>query len=322
MGINYSKIGDGYAQFTDHEPLFEQFFISNVPNPSYIDAINGKDIKFCGGQSSKCKTIKYSTERNPIPFSGIKPTDSTYSIILTQNTTLDTDIQIMSTTLLKGHVVIQTDQYNPTEDYTKQSILASSFSSSLFTISNTGRLKLFGLHFDNLNPTSNNPLISISTDSVDAPQLQIEDCEFESDDPDSQIYHSIISINGGIMKMERTTIEYYKLMDQNSLINIKPDQSSTVTISQTSFISIEQQGTGNGAVINAQLNGESKLTIKDGCSFSGCQSIGSGGAIYATLNSDITDSGGIFIEGTTLTTFSQCSASQLGGAIYLDISIG
>ncbi|KAA6315228.1 MAG: hypothetical protein EZS28_055452, partial [Streblomastix strix] len=65
MGINYSKIGGVFAQFTDHEPLFDQFFISNVPNPSYIDASNGKDIKFCGGQSSKCKTIKYSTERNP-----------------------------------------------------------------------------------------------------------------------------------------------------------------------------------------------------------------------------------------------------------------
>ncbi|KAA6387625.1 MAG: hypothetical protein EZS28_016848 [Streblomastix strix] len=322
MGINYSKIGYGYTQFTDHEPLFEQFFISNVPNPSYIDASNGKDIKFCGGQSSKCKTIKYSTERNPTPLSGIKPADSSYSIILTSNTALDYNIQIMSTTLLKGHVVIQTDGYNSIEDYTKQSILTSSKTQSLFTVTESGHLELLGLHFDNLNPSSNDPLISISTDSDFPPQLQIEDCEFESATPDSQIYHSIISINGGLMKMERTTIENYKLMDQNSLINIKPDQASTVTISQTSFISLEQQGTGNGAVINAQLNGESKLTIKDGCSFSGCQSIGSGGAIFATLNSDITDSGGIFIEGTTLTTFSQCSASQLGGAIYLDISIG
>ncbi|KAA6368101.1 MAG: hypothetical protein EZS28_036372 [Streblomastix strix] len=103
MGINQSKVGDGFAQFTDHEPLFEQFFISNVPNPSYIDASNGKDIKFCGGKSSKCKTIKYSTERNPTPLSGIKPTDSSYSIILTSNTELDTDIQIMSITLVNGH---------------------------------------------------------------------------------------------------------------------------------------------------------------------------------------------------------------------------
>ncbi|KAA6353369.1 MAG: hypothetical protein EZS28_051104, partial [Streblomastix strix] len=166
-------------------------------------------------------------------------------------------------------------------------------------------------------------LISISADSDDAPQLQIEDCEFSQDSDSYSTYslsHSIISISGGIMKIERTTIENYEFMNGNSLINIKPNQASTVTIYGTSFLYIAQTGTGNGAAINAELNGASKLTIKEGCSFSGCQSVGSGGAIYAILN--IGTNGGIFIEGTTLTTFSQCSASQLGGAIYLDISSG
>jgi hypothetical protein len=30
--------------------------------------------------------------------------------------------------------------------------------------------------------------------------------------------------------------------------------------------------------------------------------------------------GGIYIEGTTKTTFSSCSATDIGGAIYLDLT--
>ncbi|KAA6332832.1 MAG: hypothetical protein EZS28_053234, partial [Streblomastix strix] len=109
-------------------------------------------------------------------------------------------------------------------------------------------------------------------------------------------------------------------MNDKSIITIKSDQTSTVTISQTTFTSIKQSGTGNGAVINAQLNGESKLTIKDGSQFSGCQSVGSGGAIYAILNS--VNNGGIFIGGTSKTSFSSCRSSDKGGCIYIDVGIG
>ncbi|KAA6364188.1 MAG: hypothetical protein EZS28_040285 [Streblomastix strix] len=51
MGINQSieTSNRGTINLNLHNPLFEQFFISYVPNPTYIDSINGKDIKFCGG---------------------------------------------------------------------------------------------------------------------------------------------------------------------------------------------------------------------------------------------------------------------------------
>ncbi|KAA6396293.1 MAG: hypothetical protein EZS28_008178 [Streblomastix strix] len=258
MGINESIETDnlGTIDLDHHNPLFEQLFISNVPNPSYIDAFNGKDIKFCGWQSSKCKTTKYATERNPTPLSGIIPTDSTYSIILTSNTESDTDIQIMSTTLLKGHVVIQTEGYNPIEDYTKQSILTSSFSRSLFTITGNGHLELLGLHFDNLQSLSNNPLISISIDSDDTPQLLIEDCEFIQESDSYSAYslsHSIISISGGIMKMERTMIESYKLINDTSVINIKQG-AEEVSILNCSLRNIQKNGENIGGIIELYKN--------------------------------------------------------------------
>ncbi|KAA6366932.1 MAG: hypothetical protein EZS28_037541, partial [Streblomastix strix] len=321
MGINRSILLDnpGTIDLDLHDPLFKQFFVTIVPNPSYIDGINGQDNKFCGAWSSMCKTIKYCIERNPIPLSGIIPTDSTYSIILTSNTALDTNIQIMSTTLLNGPIMIQSDGYNPTEEYTKQSIQTQSFSSSLFTISGSGHLQLLGLHFDNLNPSSNNPLISISTDSDDAPQLQINDCEFESDAPYSQIYHSIISINGGIMSLVRTKIESYKLMNGISLINIKSDKVSTVTISQTTFTSIAQTGAGNGAVINAQLQQDCILKITDSCTFYNCST--QYGDNYARLggaiNARVDGSNSQFIV-SDLVKFEKCQSFQ-GGAVSVEL---
>ncbi|KAA6368496.1 MAG: hypothetical protein EZS28_035977, partial [Streblomastix strix] len=300
MGINESieKDNPGTIDLDHHNPLFEQLFISNVPNPSYIDAINGKDIKFCGGQYQMCKTIKYSTERNPTPLSGIIPTDSTYSIILTSNTALDTNIQIISTTLVNGHIVIQSDEYDSIEDYTKQSIITSSFSSSLFTISGTGHLELLRLHFDNLNPTSNNPLISISTDSDDVPQLQIKDCEFKQN-PDSystfSLSHSIISINGGIIKIEKAKIESYKLINENSIITIKSQSFSygryrknEIKIYQSTFSNIQKLGDGNGAAINAELQQDSILKVTDSCTFYNCSTElidnCAGGAISTVLD--------------------------------------
>ncbi|KAA6333452.1 MAG: hypothetical protein EZS28_053170, partial [Streblomastix strix] len=226
----------------------------------------------------------------------------------------------MSTTLLKGHVVIQTDGYNSIEDYTKQSILTSSFSSSLFTISGTGHLELLGLHFDNLNPSSNDPLISISTDSDFPPQLQIEDCEFSQGSDSYSTYslsNSIISISGGIMKIERTTIENYKFMNGNSLIYIKPDQTSTVTISQTKFTYITQTGAGKGSAINAQLQQDSILKVTDSCTFSNCSTQQSydclGGAIYAVVDG----SNSQFIV-SDLVKFEKCQSFQ-GGAISVEL---
>ncbi|KAA6311602.1 MAG: hypothetical protein EZS28_056094, partial [Streblomastix strix] len=57
MGINRSILNDnpGTIDLDLHDPLFKQFFVTIVPNPSYIDGINGQDNKFCGIQSSMCK---------------------------------------------------------------------------------------------------------------------------------------------------------------------------------------------------------------------------------------------------------------------------
>ncbi|KAA6372977.1 MAG: hypothetical protein EZS28_031496 [Streblomastix strix] len=324
MGINQSIQADnpGTTDFYLHNPLFEQSFTSNVPNPTYIDSINGKDIKLCGEQSSMCKTIKYSINRNPTLLSLIPPPDTSYSIIMTSNTQQDNNIQIKSTTLLNGNVIIQSNEYVAeagNDVYNKQSISTSQFSSSLFTISETGHLSLLGLHFDNLNPSSTNPLISISTTTSNSPQLLIDDSTFDQS-AGAQIYHSLIEMNGGMMTIQKTLFQNYVLLDDQSLINIKSDKTSTVIISGTSFISNKQSGDGNGSAINMDLKIGSQLTIKDGCSFIGCQSTRSGGAIYAVLNSGTT--GGIFIEGTSKTSFSQCVASDQGGAIYLDVKSG
>ncbi|KAA6375586.1 MAG: hypothetical protein EZS28_028887, partial [Streblomastix strix] len=166
MGINQSFSSYQSTDLNLHNPLFEQSFTSNVPNPTYIDSINGKDIKFCGQQSSMCQTIKYAINRNPTSLSGNPPPDTNYSIIMTSNTNLDTNIQINSTTLNTGYIIIKSDGYSPeagNDIYIKRLISTSSFNSSLFTISETGDLSLLGLHFDNLNPSSTNALMSITS---------------------------------------------------------------------------------------------------------------------------------------------------------------
>ncbi|KAA6388031.1 MAG: hypothetical protein EZS28_016442, partial [Streblomastix strix] len=208
MGINQSIETNnlGTINLDLHNPLFEQLFTSNVPNPTFISSINGKDIKYCGGIQTICKTIQYSINRNPNPFSETPPPDINYSIILTSNTELDTNIQITSTTLLNRQIIIQSDGYSSEaeeDNYTKYSIITSSFSTSLFTITETGHLSLLGLHFENLEPSSTTPLILLTNDDNNQiPVLSIIDCEFNQNltpDPIPNLSHSIISINGGQM---------------------------------------------------------------------------------------------------------------------------
>ncbi|KAA6379162.1 MAG: hypothetical protein EZS28_025311, partial [Streblomastix strix] len=200
MGINDSieSSNPGTTNLDLHNPLFEQSFTSNVPNPTYIDSINGKDLKFCGQLQIMCQTIKYAIDRNPTPLSGNPPPDINYSIIMTSNTELDTDIQINSTTLHNGYIIIKSDEYSPeagNDIYIKRLISTSSFSNFLFTISETGNLSLLGLHFDNLNPSSTNALMSItSSDNAQEPNITIIDCKFNQD---SSSYLSSSSNYGG-----------------------------------------------------------------------------------------------------------------------------
>ncbi|KAA6387289.1 MAG: hypothetical protein EZS28_017184, partial [Streblomastix strix] len=355
MGINKSKANSGNAPFTDHEPLFVSPSLTpKFKDPYIVDAEYGKDHSICGNIRLKCQTIKYLLNIGQTSVIEYPSNPATINIELQSNTQLENGIMIDSNTPIGNNFKIQSNEYTSEgTDYIKRQIQTSSKTQFLFTISNTGHLKLLGLHFDNLNPTSNSPLIQIQSENNEQiHQLQISDCEFESDAPDSQVYHSIISINGGIMSLVRTKIESYKLMNGISLINIKSDKDSTVTISQTTFTSIAQTGTGNGSVINAELNGASKLTIKEGCSFSSCSSSENGGAIYAELNFNAaltidngvfkdcnctqpgnggalcilqqTDSSKIFITDTSFTnclTLPRSSSQRYGwgGAIYIQI---
>ncbi|KAA6387708.1 MAG: hypothetical protein EZS28_016765, partial [Streblomastix strix] len=320
MGINESIETDnpGTIDLDHHNPLFEQLFISKVPNPSYIDAINGKDIKFCGGQYQMCKTIKYSTERNPTPLSEIIPTDSTYSIILTSNTALDTNIQIMSTTLLNGYVIIQADGYNSIEDYTKQSILTSSFSSSLFTITETGHLELLGLRFDSLNPssTATTPLILISqSDDKQIPEVIIKDCIFEQINPESiSLNHTIVKVSGGHFIVENTLIQNYGFINAQRVIELIGSGQYQVDVINSEFKNISQVGTSRddgGAVIKSDQDPSRNFMVKD-CIFSDICTDGNGGAI---------NSAGWY--GTTQvygTIFTRCFGRH-GGAFYANKAI-
>ncbi|KAA6382861.1 MAG: hypothetical protein EZS28_021612, partial [Streblomastix strix] len=315
MGINKTKADSGNAPFTDHEPLFisPSSLTPKFNDPYLADAEYGKDEPICGNTRLKCYTIKYILSIDKDSFDNYPSEPATINIELQTSTYKEEQIMINSTTKLGNNFKIQSSGYTTGgTDYIKRQIRTQQKSSTLFTITGTGHLQLLGLHFDNLQQSATTALISMSTSTSDIPQLQINDCEFESDAPDSQIYHSIISINGGIMKIERTTIENYIFDNGISLINIKSDQSSTVTISQTTFASIAQTGTGNGAAINAELSGTSKLTIKDSCQFSSCSSAtGSGGAIFAQLTN-----GTIYIDDII---FSTCNCTQPGngGAIAI-----
>ncbi|KAA6383163.1 MAG: hypothetical protein EZS28_021308, partial [Streblomastix strix] len=104
MGINESldTSNPGTVNLDLHDSLFEQLFLSKIPNPIYIDSIIGKDIKYCGGLQTMCKTMQYSINRNSIPLTGTPPSDTNYSIKLTSNTEIEINIQITSTTLQCG----------------------------------------------------------------------------------------------------------------------------------------------------------------------------------------------------------------------------
>ncbi|KAA6375702.1 MAG: hypothetical protein EZS28_028772, partial [Streblomastix strix] len=311
MGIDESKVNDGNTQISDHQALFLAAQGGFITKEYYIKSPDGNDTNDCSLENS-CKTINNILSKS-LPDRFVKGL-SIVVINLLSETSEQNGINISSETELNNIITVQSNGYQSGgTQYTKQSIQTQYNTYSLFAISNTGRLKLLGLHFDNLKPSSTYPLILISTStSNDTPQLLIDDCEFKSTISGTNLDHSIILINGGVIKIERTTIENYIFDNGISLINIKSDKDSTVTISQTTFASIAQTGTGNGSVINAELKGASKLTIKEGCSFSSCSSSVNGGAIYAELNFNaaLTIDNGIFKD-------CNCTQPGNGGALYI-----
>ncbi|KAA6347401.1 MAG: hypothetical protein EZS28_052030, partial [Streblomastix strix] len=136
----------------------------------------------------------------------------------------------------------------------------------------------------------------------------------------SSISVGLVQLNVGGLSISNLQVNSISIAS-NSVIKVN-NGAGEVNISGSVFNSVSRTGSGNGAAINAELNGGSKLTIKDQCSFTSCSSTENGGAIYASLSSGA--SGSVSIIGSA-STFSSCTVSSesgLGGAIYLDLANG
>ncbi|KAA6390939.1 MAG: hypothetical protein EZS28_013534, partial [Streblomastix strix] len=182
-----------------------------------------------------------------------------------------------------------------------------------------------------------NPLISIKTDdNTQHPNITIIDCEFKQDSSSystSSLSHSIISINGGQMSIIRTTIDNYKLSNENSYLMIKSDKIDTseiyrinnIEIISSQFVSIEQSEGSGGSGIKGILNSLSKIIIKDLSKFERCicSQPGNGGALSLTqMNKDgkIEICNTSFIDCETISGTSSSSYGW-GGAIYIKTQI-
>ncbi|KAA6360665.1 MAG: hypothetical protein EZS28_043808, partial [Streblomastix strix] len=144
--------------------------------------------------------------------------------------------------------------------YTKYHILTSSQDNSLFTISDIGNLELLGLHFDNLNPNSQNPLIAISSNNNNQiPKLYIADCELQQD---SSSYQSTRSGSGAAINAD---------LKQNSALYIQDQSSFTDCVSQS----------GNGGGIYSVISGG--IIKLSGTTFERCLAE-NGGGIYIDID--------------------------------------
>ncbi|KAA6370860.1 MAG: hypothetical protein EZS28_033613, partial [Streblomastix strix] len=331
MGIDESKAINGNAPISNHEPLFVNPPYRIFLNPYLVNVDDGIDNVFCGESDMPCKRIKYILNLDGTKIQNYNKDQDIITINLTSQTELENDIQINSLSPFGSKVIIQSDGYSPEaeeDNYLKQSISTSLFSNSLFTISETGDLSLLGLHFDNLNPSSTNALISItSNDYTQEPKITIIDCEFNQDsssysssNSSSSLSHSIISIDGGQMSIIRTSIENYKFSNDKSYLMIQSDQISSlvyrinnIIIIESTFSNIQQFGTGNGTAINAHLQTGSYLLI-DNSKFNQCKGSSDGGAIYLNISNQVQ----VTISNST---FDQCEAYS-GGGIYASIYTG
>ncbi|KAA6374474.1 MAG: hypothetical protein EZS28_029999, partial [Streblomastix strix] len=137
MGINNNTAAGnvGTTNLDNHAPLFEQLFTLVVPNPSYIDATNGQDIKYCGPLKAKCKKITFAIDRNTAPQTGSAPSmDTKFELILTTTPSSDSNLKISLPTTYHNYITIQSIGYvSGGTGYTKQKISSSSNTNSLFS---------------------------------------------------------------------------------------------------------------------------------------------------------------------------------------------
>ncbi|KAA6379257.1 MAG: hypothetical protein EZS28_025216, partial [Streblomastix strix] len=314
MGINISKADSGNAPFTDHEPLFISPSLTPKFNDPYlVDAEFGKDEPICGNSRLKCQTIKYILNIDQMLIDDYPSNPATINIELQTNTQLENGIMIDSNSPIGIDFKIESSEYASLRtDYIKRQIQTSSKTQSLFTISNTGRLKLFGLHFDNLNPTSNTPLILISqTDEYQNPQVTIKDCKFEQINLESiSLSHSLIITSGGTLLIENTLIQNYEFINGQRVIELGQSIFYLVDIVNTEFKNINQISTSNndgGAAIAGIQGSGVLLRMRDQCKFTDITSNGNGGAICCTGwygSTEISNS-----------TFIRCKGRS-GGALY------
>ncbi|KAA6364884.1 MAG: hypothetical protein EZS28_039589, partial [Streblomastix strix] len=286
MGIDESKVNDGNAPQSDHQALFLAGQLGFITKEYYIKSTDSLDENDCS-QLNPCKTLNNILSKS-LPTGFVK--GLSISIINLLSETCDqTNIIISSETELNNIITIQSNGYiSRGTEYTKQSILTSLFDTTLFTISNTGHLKLFGLHFDNLNPSSTltNPLISISQ-SYDRqnPEVTIKDCIFEQINPQSNsLSHSLIITSGGTLLIENTLIQNYEFVNAQRVIDLSSSGQYQIDVINSEFKNIHQVASNlqGGAIISGSQIFGILLRIRDQCKFTDISSTGQGGAIYCT----------------------------------------
>ncbi|KAA6381716.1 MAG: hypothetical protein EZS28_022758, partial [Streblomastix strix] len=318
MGINKSKANSGNAPFTDHDPLFVSPSLTPKFNDPYVvDAEYGKDHPICGNSRLKCQTIKYILNINRISIDDYPSDPVTINIELQSNTQLENGIMIDSNTPIGNNFKIQSSEYTSEgTDYIKRQIQTSSKTQTLFTISNTGRLKLLGLHFDNLNPTSNNPLISISqSNNIENPEVIIKDCIFEQINPElDSLNHTLVKVSGGHFIVGNSLIQNYEFENAQRVFELIGSGQYQVDVINSEFKNISQVGTSRddgGAVIKSDQDPSRNFMVKD-CILSDICTDGNGGAI---------NSAGW--EGTNQvygTIFTRCFGRH-GGAFYANKAV-
>ncbi|KAA6363854.1 MAG: hypothetical protein EZS28_040619, partial [Streblomastix strix] len=307
--VSSSQLDNSFGQSQSNKSNSDiTFYIKNevIENPS------------CS-QSSPCKTINHILSFSP-PSGFNKGVDNV--IINLQSNTYDQDsIKLNSGTILSNILTVQSNGYTPSSSSsTKQSIITSSNSQSLFSIANNGHLKLYGLHFDNLLSDSTNPLIYLISQSSDLvnPQVIIRDCAFEQSAPITyQVTHPLIRIQGGKLTIENTLIRNYEFKNGGKVIQLdsQTEKQYLIDVINTEFRNIAQDvgSVQGGAVISGNIDSINPLRIRDKTLFNNITSTGQGGCIYLSG-----------WEGTielSKVTFIQCKGMN-GGSIYLYLEGG
>ncbi|KAA6397159.1 MAG: hypothetical protein EZS28_007310, partial [Streblomastix strix] len=313
MGIDATDYENGKTDLNLHKYLFDTPAFKAFLNPQYVNSGMSSNYLYCGTRSTPCRTIANILGMTKDSYSNYPSGTPSINIVMLGDNTHEANLQINTNTNIGNNITIQSNGYNSGgTGYTKYKISSTSNSNSLFQITTTGRLELLGLLFDNLAAGSTNPLISASTSTTSSYCFTTISCEFALAGSQN-LAHSIISVNGGKISIQKTSFINYKFSGTITAIVIQSASSSSIVeLEQVAFTDITQSGTGNGAAINSVLNSGSSLKTSVSSNFTRCKANGgSGGAIYSTL------SGGQ-IE-LNQTQFISCE-SKSGGAVYSTIS--